>query len=575
MKSLFSSHIFMFPFRFDWNDKGFEKEFEFYKSIDEHLEKRIDLQGLHQQLTKQNLWSYKEFQIEEQKEKHLFYSEYTYFYDYARDAIYNQSKVFDPQAISHFYCREDFYQKGKIFRLKTQKREEAYELEIDNVSLRVFQTGVAILAIELKNNNYPDFQDILNINDFGRRVYPQFISKTNQTVPSEYMQGVKGAFLADSIEIGEFQETFNYKDFSDTKIGEHIMKLLGGEIFSQNKQELSRFYIQPSLDDRMFVLSWYGNSAKASQLQDKKSLYKSSDDWYQYLFVDNNGATVQNQKMKKSLLKHGTYDRWSNYKTLYGISRYSCVLLTDASKFSKDKLRVDLETMYFQMMILLLAIRTSVLRFSDEVAALASSVELDADKLTQLYQRYLVFYNRLYFKEVTHQDQGIELYNLARKQMTIDEHIEKLDSKFTKLFEFAELQARKRQEKLEKERLIIEKEADAKQSAKMDKLTIMGAIFLPPSLMIAWFSMGIFEYEQSETSLYIAVISIVISVLLTISFINYKEKANKIKEMILPAIVITIITMLMALIPIKLIGEKKNKVNDVNITNSVLKIKNE
>lgn len=146
--------------------------------------------------------------------------------------------------------------------------------------------------------------------------------------------------------------------------------------------------------------------------------------------------------------------------------------------------------MYFQMMTLLLANRTSILRFSDEIATLASTETLDSDKLTKLYQRYLTFYNRLYFKEVTHQEQGIELYDMARKQMKIDEHIKKLDGKFTKLFKFAKLQS---------------DDADAN---KMDKLTIMGAIFLPPSLMVALFSMGIFEYDKSWSSLTIGLVAI-------------------------------------------------------------------
>jgi hypothetical protein len=301
----------------------------------------------------------------------------------------------------------------------------------------------------------------------------------------------------------------------------------------------------------MFVLSWYGDDVLSSGLQVATEHYLQSDDWYEYVFVDGNGVTVKNSDMKKRLLEEATYDRWSGYGTLWGVTRYSMVLLTNKSaSFTK----VHLETMYFQMITLLLATRTSILRFSDEIASLASNDSIDIEKLTKLYQRYLTFYNRLYFKEVTHQDQGIELYDMARKQMKIDDHIEKLDGKFAKLFEFAKIQS------------------DDKNSEKMDKLTIMGAIFLPPSLMIALFSMGIFEYEQSERSLYVAVIAMVVSILLAVGFINFKEKSKKIKEMILPAVLITVITLLMVLIPIKLIGEKEDKTNDVKIVNPTVKV---
>ena len=169
------------------------------------------------------------------------------------------------------------------------------------------------------------------------------------------------------------------------------------------------------------------------------------------------------------------------------------------------------------------------------------------NSIEKLYKEYLTFYSKLNLHEVSYQDQAIELHSFVKEQMKIDYLTEKLDGKFTKLFEFTELQENK------------------KSAEKMDKLTIMGAIFLPPSLMIAVFSMGIFDYEQSEHSLYVAVIAMVFSILVTIGFINLKEKAKKIKEMIVPAVVITIITLLMVLVPIKFIGEKKEKPIEVKI----------
>jgi Mg2+ and Co2+ transporter CorA len=231
----------------------------------------------------------------------------------------------------------------------------------------------------------------------------------------------------------------------------------------------------------MFVLSWYGSDLLSNELKVCHN-YKKSDKWYEYLFIDGNGVNVKNSGMKEQLLKKATYDRWSEYGTLWGVSRYSMVALTNSNG---SWLVSHLNTMYFQMITILLATRASILRFSDEVAALASDDTFEIDRLTKLYKRYLIFYNRLYFKEVTHQDQGIELYDMARKQMKIDEHMEKLDNKFIKLFSFAELQS------------------SNESQDKMDKLTIMGAIFLPPSLLVALFSMGIYDYDKSFVSLFI------------------------------------------------------------------------
>ena len=504
-KTLHSSHIFMFPFRFDWNEKGFNKEYGFYK--EESISKRISLKNLHEKLTKN--WDYKAFKRTDD------YNEYAYFYDYARDAIYNFNEKFDENAISYYYDKDGL--KGDSFELNI--KGEVYNLTIAGVSLRVFSTGVALLSLELNNYSRDSFSDILKINDFGRRIYPQFIKDGK-------VEATQEAFLAKNIKIPtlEVEENFERDIYDETYIGKHIMKLLGNDTFTQEKQEVNKYYIQPSLDDRMFVISWYGNDELSADLQIATEHYSQSDDWYKYAFVDNNFATVQNDEMKRELLRNATYDRWSNFKTLFGITRYSFAVLTESKK-SLEKNNAEFiinhtNTMYFQMITLLLATRTSILRFSDEIAALASTETLDSEKLTKLYQRYLTFYNRLYFKEVTHQDQGIELYDMARKQMKIDEHMEKLDGKFTKLFEFAELQDRKRQETFEKEKLELEKKAEEKQSSAMNNLTLMGAVFLPPSLMVALFSMGIFDYAKGWISLAVGLLAIFGSGYLGYSFIK-------------------------------------------------------
>jgi len=429
---------------------------------------RISIEKLHNKL-QENRWTYKKFEIEGDK-KHLLYNEYAYFYDYARDALYNSDATFDTDAISHFYEQDEI--EGEAFTLKIRKRKKPYRLNIKSVTLRIFNTGIGVLAIELENRTYTQLADILNINDFGRRIYPQFIGEND-------LEASKNVALADSITIGEYQENFKEPNIFNTYVGEHIMALLGKNIFTQYKRESNKYYLQPSLDDRMFVVSWYGSDEESNRLKEKD--YLQDDDWCRYLFIDNGDITIENSAMKQRLLESATYERWSDIGTLYGISRYSFMTLTSREWFPLNIIQPHVGTMYFQMMTLLLATRTSILRFSDEIASLASTNKnIEIKKLTKLYQRYLTFYNRLYFKEVTHQEQGIELYEIARKQMKIDEHMEKLDNKFNKLFEFAKIQS------------------DSESSDKMDKLTYLGAIFLPPSLMVAILSIGIFDYNNTD-----------------------------------------------------------------------------
>ncbi len=521
---IFSSHIFMFPFRFDLGyGEKYSNEFDFYKTktIDERLKDLDKFKG----------WELEHFDLKQEIRNHndKMYNEYAYFYDYARDAIYNIEGDDDPISL---YFEPELGLRDAKFQIDILNGN-SYTLDMVGLSLRIFNTGIGILSIELENidEKQSNFGDILKINDFGRRIYPQFIKnpknpklkfKKHPNIDAfkykpfdiEYYcikdsaNEAKNSFLANKITITGVNEepkkfkksiieSFLFKPNNDIVIGGHIMQLLG-ESFTQRKQETEKYYIQPILDDRMFVISWHGSNVFSRQLVDEN--YTTNDNWYKYVFVDGEDKTVFSPKMQTKLIKEATYDRWMNYQyglTLYGISRYSFVCLSNDSDFSKNVLPLPhIKTMYFQMVTLLLATRASILRFSDEIAALASNKQLDTTKLNRLYQRYLTFYNRLYFKEVTHQDQGIELYDIARKQMNIDEHMEKLDKKFTKLFEFAELQS------------------SNEGSESMDKLTIMGALFLPPSLLVALFSMGIYDYDKSSTSLFIGLGATFVSAIL-------------------------------------------------------------
>jgi hypothetical protein len=390
------------------------------------------------ELLEKDAWKYEEFNIKDEQ-KHLLYNDFGFFYDYARDSLFNNKKnSFDTNEISYFYRKNQEIYSSKSYKINilTNQGNKTYDLEIEDITLRVFATGVAILSIELNNKKYEKFEDILKINEYGRRVYPQFIGING-------ICDTKNNFLANYIKIGDDEpEDFSSQTFEDIQIGNHIMQVLGGNTFTQIREIKDKFYIQPSLDDRMFVISWYGNNNKITELCTCNN-YKSSDDWYKYVFVDGNGVTVQNEEMKKELLTKATYNRWYNYNTLYGITRYSFVLMTsDIPTLKKNNafyLTEHIKTMYFQMISLLLANRTSILRFSDEVSALVmkkndEDIDIYIKKIQSVYEKYLVYDSKLYFKEVTHQDQGIELYTMGMEQMNISDHHDKLDSKFKNLF---------------------------------------------------------------------------------------------------------------------------------------------
>jgi hypothetical protein len=322
-----------------------------------------------------------------------YYNEYSYFHDYTRTALFgklkrdekgmlNKSDLFSretPKFISCLFSRRA--QKG-VLEMRIKYKEEnvektaIYNLTVDGISLRLFETGIAILAIELLNYKHSEFNDILRINDYGRRVYPQFLGFDT----GGEIDAVKYAFLADSIvmtlDSPVEPEHFYLGDFFITghdhlHIGKHITSLMGNDFANIYRME-------PIIDDRMFTICWYGNDALIGKLirNDKKEdqkvenesqkketaeehkltineqPFESSPEWYRFVFLDGNSCMCQDKRMLRSLIEATTYRRWVQWDTLYGVSRYSLMCLTGIT--APDFIRTHMRRQYRLMAEILL-----------------------------------------------------------------------------------------------------------------------------------------------------------------------------------------------------------------------------
>jgi len=432
-RELYSYHTFMFPFIFD----------------KEKIEEK--------------LWEYKEFKVSTPKE----YNEKNYFYKHVQDALYNKKNRDNKKFISKYFEYKD---KNGTFTISTCPKE-TYTLELDGISLRIFNTGVAILAFNLKNNAYSELKDILAINDFGRRIYPQFLGEN-------FTKETKEVFLAQSITLsfeGKEPMVENFEAYEKENLKNDL------ELPSFIKNLIGRSFekIQYVIDDRMFVLSQYHNDALIEKMKlynDEKNeyCYENNDEWYQYLFIDGNGKNCQSKHMTKKLIHDSTYDRWIEWGTLFGVTRYSFVALT-GSEFGQKTLLPHMQTMYFQMFSLLLAYRATIIKFADEIQDVTQGIPNNISIGTsEIYKHYLDFLNQLYFKEVTAQDQGIELYEKAVSIMKIEVFLKDLDNEISELHEYVEM--------LE----------ENKRVGQMDKLTKLGYWLLPPTLVTGFFGMNIF-----------------------------------------------------------------------------------
>jgi len=432
---IISSHIFVFPFRWDYISNG---EF-LYSSIN----KRLSVDKIAEILLEEKTWEEEKLEIDNDDQ----YNKYTYFYDNVRDAIYGRDNVRNVKKEIICELKRRILFLGEIIKKKTKnrivrcfkydklndnstynikicKKEKPYLLNIKAIKLKIYDTGVGALSFFLENYKYSLPEDILNINDYGRRIYPQYLP----------LKDVKNSFLAEKITLNlstnKYDEEFTYDAKAcPNRISDVIMKLLGNK-FNYNKKALKKgqVFIAPIIDDRMFTLCIYRDNFM-SQLITKgcENNYLNSRFWYEYVFIDHDDPTCHDEKMYRKLVEKSTYTRWKDCGTLYGISRYSFVVIVNESDFGLNVLFKHFENMYYEMALLALIERASILRLSDEASKIAALDEEEALQNIKKLQRYYVeFINDLYFREVTAQEQGIEMFNKLVEMMEIERDVKRL-----------------------------------------------------------------------------------------------------------------------------------------------------
>ena len=442
----YSKHIFVFPFRYQKKEKG--KKENLYPDLKE-IKKHIS----------SDFWEEFEFRHKIYDNYHT-YNEFVYFFPQVRDVLNLKDTEEDKilNVLQYQYRKTGGLTPEYEIHIKNSKKEnEIYSLEIEDVTLNFYPNGIGMFVFHLKNNKYPFTDAILKINDYGRRIFPQYLGSYNDIVDAP-----KDSFLADKIilrnlstEFGTLiEEDFSYYNDLDRlnaqafRLPKHIGMLLGSAFYSDTQQK-TLYRITPILDDRMFTVSFYLNSAWMGFLEKWNKTtgtyaYKTDETWYQYIFVDGKYPSVRNKELLKKQLEEHTYARWLEGGQLYGMSRYSFVFLGSDERFHRNVLDKHISTLYFQMVLLVLLQRAYLVYFGGEVARLANKLEHTenledyVDEINRLYLDYIKFINRIYFREASPQEQGIELYEMMQEKMRIKRDVDDLEREIGDLNEYVE-----------------------------------------------------------------------------------------------------------------------------------------
>lgn len=447
------------------------------------------------------------------QERSELFGELQYYFDFVHPVLYDIMGEKNP-IIFHFEREEP--KSGNVeyhitVRDKENQIDRRYILQVDAINLNLYSTGVGILSFYLANRmeSQKDEYSVRDINQFGRRIMPPH--------SGEFEANQRGILAKSIVITGLEGDAHRYLDFFDYKILDENFESRGLSnvwepaifIDSLIKDLSSEMEVTPVIDDRMLVNCWYGNNELCKEIKDNNS-FTTSDFWYKYIFVDNGKDTsCKNQEMKEDLLKKSTYQRWQEYGTLYGVTRYSLMALTEEGAL--DFIGMHMRTIYSRMFELIIIQRASILRFSGEVTKVSSlskgSRRQLAERISSLYKEYIRFVNQVYFQSVTAQDQGIEMYNMMLKQFLLPEKVKNLDDEIGELNQYVTL--------------II----DEKRSENGEWLNKLAAYFLPATVMTGVFGMNPFGHGNSWWSMCIQIgIILVLSVILYHILINKKIK---------------------------------------------------
>ena len=435
--------------------------FPFQWHIKEHSEKDFSEQISLQNIDYSHSSNWERITIPSvESEVNDLYNERNFFYEFVHNALYDDGTK--NSLIRHF--ERDEPKHNDVFYVIDCGDKESFDLKVKAINLNIYSTGVGVLSFYLNNEKYDDPSSVLKINQFGRRVYPPFIADLESRSEIARKIEIKGL---NGRECGYCEDFKKYTNRTPSNTPALFITDLINEV-------AMNIVVKPVIDDRMFVQCLYKNDEWAKRFSGKLyEEFKNSDKWYEFVFIDDfNGKTCQNEEMQKDLIKKATYPRWQKYSSLYGISRYSMMLLTNNA--CPQYLLSYFETMYVRMSELILVQKSSVLRFSSEVTNISNMEEKKTfvKKASSLYKEYIRFVNQIHFREVSAQDQGIELYKMLYDVMNLDKHVSKLDDEIGELYNYVLLRE------------------DRKSNETMERLTKLASYAIPVTVMAGIFGMN-------------------------------------------------------------------------------------
>ncbi|WLE99159.1 MAG: hypothetical protein QTN59_10030 [Candidatus Electrothrix communis] len=321
----------------------------------------------------------------------------------------------------------------------------------------------------------PSLDDLLEFNELFRyidRPFPGhldgFFAKALKNFPADYSTGGEtiGAALKAATGTAENNRSFVcYKKRWLSLLynvplrmydGQYLLPVPPTNISCERHQLLDNHLACTSnncllyADNRAFVWTAAivkgGGSSLAEQYDGKVDQPSEFGHWCKLLNVDKPDKTPEGSHVisafEKKWTEERTYQRWAEYGTWYGYSYHSGAMLAGA--LSEPPLWRYFGEMYFDQVLLLFYLRITLFAFSRELTRMNQGDSEQRDAFNLLRASFAKFTNLYQFPLISNQQQGLEMYKVARKSMDIDELFKEVQEEISSTHEFLEMKANRR-----------------------------------------------------------------------------------------------------------------------------------
>lgn len=361
-----------------------------------------------------------------------------YFTKSARRAIYNEHESDTDEPVWNYILKPEKLNGAKFIVSGTEKDiTRNYELELNAIRFKIFNTGAAALVYEVKNTRYNEYNDILKINNWGSRLFTQFVGvdidiKNLTDDKIQFEMPYKSKFI------------LNGEDYEN-----HISFLFSDKITINKANSLNgkKLYINPILDERMFVCCLLKDDEFMSRAAEYKNgnydYITSSTDTeilaednvarklHELTFVDFSGVTCKSKNVLKETMQNHIYERWIENGNIYGAS--SKALISVAKESVPDFTINSFLSYYVEIAILVLMQRTTLMQFEEELGAVIANKT--NHKIANVQENYIKFNAQFLLREISAKPQAIELYALLKDCLYIDVHRNEIEKQINSCLE--------------------------------------------------------------------------------------------------------------------------------------------